>query len=160
MRCQAIERLILEGEERPLREEERRALDRHLPACRGCRAFEAGRAALRQALKDLPAGELPVSLDLGTRRACLEELNPERVGTAVARRTRIPLPVVVASSLFALLAAVWLTASLGDLKPGDTMPWTSWVAVAFMAQGVFVLFLSPVIFRAVRRPAAEGAPIS
>jgi hypothetical protein len=159
MSCKAIERLILEGEERPLREEERRALDGHLGLCPDCRTFQAGRIALRQALKGLPAGELPASLDLGTRRACLEELDPERAGTAAARRANVPWPVVAASVLFALLAAVWLTATLGDLKPGDALPWTSWVAVAFIAQSVLALFLSPVIFRAVRRPAVEGPSI-
>jgi anti-sigma factor RsiW len=160
MTCKAIERLILESEERPLREEERRAVDGHLGSCPNCRAFQAGRADLQRALKSLPAEELPASLDLETRRACLGELDLERGGTAAARRANVPWPVVIASVLFALLAAFWLTATLGDLKPGDALPWTSWVAVAFIAQGVFVLFLSPVIFRAVRRPAFEDAPIS
>jgi len=159
MRCKAGQRLILEGEERPLRDEERRALDGHLETCPECRTFQAGRIALRRALKELPAEELPAPLDLGTRRACLAELDAERRGTA-ARGANVPWPVVAASVLFAILAVVWLTATLGDLKPGDTLPWTSWVAVAFIAQGVFVLFLSPVIFRAVRTPAAEDAPVS
>lgn len=160
MRCKAIERLILEAEERPLLEDERRTLDRHLPGCRECRGFVAGRAALRQAVKGLPAEELPPALDLGTRRACLEELAPERPGTAASRRARVPLPVVVASALSAVLAVIWLTVTLADAGPGDALPWTSWVAIAFLAQSAFVLFLSPVIFRAARRPAVGGAPIS
>ncbi len=161
MRCQAAERLILESEERPLVEKERLLLDGHLERCPDCRAFQAGRAALRQALKDLPAAGLPVSLDAGTRRACLEELAAERAGTAAARTPRVPWPVVAASVLGALLAAVWLAGTLPDIQPGETLPWTAWLAVAFMAQNVFVLFLSPVIFRASRRPdAVEDAQTS
>jgi hypothetical protein len=160
MTCKAIERLILESEGRPLREEERGAVDGHLPACRNCRAFQAGRLALRQGLNDLAPGELPRSLDLRTRQACLEELGAGREGRAAAvRRAGVPLPIVVASALFALLAAVWLTATLADAKPGDALPWTSWVAIAFMAQNVFMLFLSPVIFRAARPSAVETATI-
>ncbi len=160
MRCRASERLILEGEERTLREEERRALGGHLERCPDCRAFEAGRAALLRAVEDLPPGQLPESLDLGTRRACLEDLAAARQGGGAAvRGARVPWPVVAASALFALLAAVWLAATLPDVKPGDVLPWTTWAAIAFMAQNVFILFLSPVIFRATRRPDVEAAAI-
>jgi len=157
MRCHDFERLILDGEERPLTENERRALNGHLERCPDCRAFEAGRAALRQALKDLPAAGLPESLDVGTHRACLEELAAERAGIAAGRAARVPWPVVAASALAAILAAVWLTATLPDIKLGDALPWTAWLAVAFMAQSVFVLFLSPVLLRTARRPDAEDA---
>src|SRR5512135_1072211 len=131
MRCQAAERLILESEERPLLEKERPALDSHLERCPDCRAFRAGRAALRQALKDLPAAGLPESLDVGTRRACLGELAAERAGTAAVGTPRVPWPVAVASVLAALLAAVWLAGTLPDINPGETLPWTAWLAVAF-----------------------------
>ena len=157
MKCQAVERLILEGEERPLREDERRTLDGHLAGCPDCRAFESGRADLRRSLADLSRPGLPSSVDLRTRRACLEELDLQR---KVAATARVPVPVVAASALFALVAAVWLAVTLADVMPGDSLPWTAWAAVVFLAQSVFVLFLSPVIFRAARRPDLEGTQVS
>ncbi len=160
MTCKAIERLILESEGRPLGENERGEVDRHLPACPGCRAFQAGRRAVREGLKDLSPTGLPRSLDLRTRRRCLEELGalPEGSWEAV-RKTKVPLSVVGASVLFALLAVVWLTVTLAEVKPGDALPWTAWVAIIFIAQNVFMLFFSPVIFRAARTAAVETASI-
>ena len=34
---------------------------------------------------------------------------------------KVPWPVVAASALFALLAAVWLAVTLADVKPGDSL---------------------------------------
>ena len=159
MTCKAIERLILEREERPLGADERGAVDRHLPACPDCRAFQAGRRALGEGLKDLPKEGLPRSLDLRTRQLCLEEMGADSEGSPVAaRKAKVPLPVIAASVLFALLAAVWLTVTLADFKPGEALPWTAWVAVAFIAQNAFVLFFSPVIFRAARTAGTASIP--
>ncbi|MGZ4887223.1 MAG: zf-HC2 domain-containing protein, partial [Candidatus Aminicenantales bacterium] len=74
MNCKAIERLILEGEERHLEEGERRRVEEHLRDCPGCRAFEAGRRVVREELKEIGLEGLPRTLDLRTRNLCLEAL--------------------------------------------------------------------------------------
>jgi uncharacterized membrane protein len=66
------------------------------------------------------------------------------------RRAKVPLPVIAASVLFTVLAAIWLTAALADLTPGENLPTTAWLAIAFIAQNVLVLFLAPVILGAGR----------
>jgi anti-sigma factor RsiW len=147
MNCKAIERLILEGEERALGGDEKRLVEAHFGECPGCRAFEAGRRAIREGLKDFRRAELPRPLDLRTRRLCLEALGSRR---AVARKARIPVPVIAASILFAVLAVIWLTATLSEVAPGEPLPSGGWVAIVFIAQNALVLFLSPVILRAAR----------
>jgi len=155
MKCKAIERLILESEEHALGGDEKRLVEAHLRECSGCRAFEAGRRTIREALKDFRRAELPRPLDLRTRRLCLEALG----GSAAARKARIPVPVIAASILFSVLAAVWLTATLLDVAPGEPLPSGAWVAIVFIAQNALVLFLSPVILRAVR-PSKTETPLS
>jgi hypothetical protein len=155
MTCKAIEQLILESEERPLRGDERRLAEDHLRGCLGCRMFQAGRPAIREATRDLGRAELPRSLDLRTRRLCLEALD----GDPAAGKAKIPGPVIAASALFTVLAAIWLTVTLIDVTPGQPLPSGAWAAIIFIAQNVLVLFLSPVILRKAR-PLENGTSSS
>lgn len=164
MNHRTIERLILESEERSLDAEERRRVDGHLKDCAGCRAFAAGRLAVRESLKDVRWPEPSPSVEARTRRLCLEELNAAAAGSRErAGRARIPVPVAAAAVLFVVLAAIWLTGVLADLAPGKSLPATAWLAVAFIAQNVLMLFLTPVVLGA-GRPAGDektqfGQPI-
>jgi hypothetical protein len=151
MTCKAIEQMILESEERPLEESERRKVEAHLRDCRSCRAFENGRRTIREELKGLPRADLPPSLDLRTRRLCLEALaGGSATASPAAGRARIPVPVIAVSVLFTVLAAIWLTVALVDVRPGQTLPSGAWAALVFIAQNVLMLFLSPVVLRTTR----------
>jgi hypothetical protein len=150
MTCRKCERLILAAEDRSLGAGERRALDDHLRGCARCRAFAAGREALRGAAADLRWPAPPASVGAETRRLCLEEL----AGTGAAERPRLPVPVAAAALLFTVLAAVWVAGALADLKPGENLPASAWLAIAFIAQNVITLFLAPVVLGA-GRPAAD-----
>jgi hypothetical protein len=151
MKCKAIERLILENEERELAGDEKRLVESHLRECARCRAFEAGRRTIREGLKDVWWEELPLALDLRTRRLCLEALGvvPAESGQT-KRRAKVPLPVIAAAAVFTILATVWLTATLADLTPGENLPTTAWLAIAFVAQNALMLFLTPIILGAGR----------
>jgi hypothetical protein len=155
MTCKSIEQLILESEERPLRGDERRLAEDHLRGCPGCRAFEAGRRTIREGVRDIGRADLPRSLDLRTRRLCREAL----AGDPAAAKAKVPVPVIAASVLFTVLAAIWLTATLIDVTPGQPLPSGAWAAIVFIAQNVLVLFLSPVILR-MARPSENGTSSS
>jgi anti-sigma factor RsiW len=158
MNCHAIELLILESEGRTLDEAERRKLDDHLRSCPACRAFQAGRLAIRRGIREISGGELPPGLSAETRRLCLEALEGRTSGAAATRgRGRVPALIVVVSVLFTVLAALWLATALADVSPGRSLPPEAWAAIAFVVQNVLMLFLSPLIFRA-ERPAENEAP--
>jgi hypothetical protein len=146
MTCKAIERLILESEERALGVDERRQVEDHLRDCPGCRAFEAGRRRILEDLKVFLQAELPHSLDLRTRRLCLEAL----AGGSAAGKAKVPVPIIAASVLFTVVAVAWLTVSLIDVVPGQPLPSGTWAGIVFIAQNVLMLFLSPVILRPAR----------
>jgi anti-sigma factor RsiW len=155
MNHRTIERLILESEERSLDAEERRRVDVHLEDCAACRDFAAGRLAVKDSLKDVRWPEPSPAVEAKTRRLCLDEMNAAAAGSRErAGRARTPVPVIVAAVLFAVLAAVWLAGVLADLAPGESLPATAWLAVAFIAQNVLMLFLTPVILGA-GRPAGD-----
>lgn len=156
MTCRKSERLVLEAEDRPLEAAERGNLDDHLGGCVRCRAFAAGRQALRGAAADLRWPAPPASVGAETRRLCLAELAGAEAGGARSRagRARMPVPVAVAALLFTVLAAVWIAGVLADLKPGESLPAAAWLAVAFIAQNVITLFLAPVVLGA-GRPAGD-----
>lgn len=151
MTCQTIERLILDAEDRPLDESERRRLDEHLYSCPACRAFQAGRAALRREIREIADEKLPSSLSARTLQVCLESLGGRYAGASPATaRRRVPVLIIVASVLFTALAAWWLAATLVDVTPSQSLPTAAWVAVAFIAQSGLMLFLAPLVLRASR----------
>ena len=161
MNCKAIERLILESEERPLADGERRSVEAHLRDCRGCQAFEDGRRTIREELKDLRRAGLPPSLDLRTRRLCLEALAGGPAAASPAEgKPKIPVPVIAVSVLFTVLAVIWLTVALVDVMPGQPLPSGAWAAIAFIAQNALMLFLSPVILRSARTPEKYNEPFA
>jgi hypothetical protein len=148
MNCKAIERLILESEERPLTDGELRSVEEHLRDCPGCRAFEAGRRVALEALKQMGREELPRSLDLRTRNLCLDALGAgAAAGLADAARAKVPFAITAVSLLFTGLAVIWLTVTLLDVTPGQPLPSSAWAAIVFIAQNALMLFLSPVILR-------------
>lgn len=151
MTCKAIEHLILESEERPPAESDRREVEDHLRACARCRRFRNDRQAIRESFAGFRPKALPPALDLRTRRLCREALR----GEDAAAGAKIPVPIIVASVLFGILAAVWLTISLIDVKPDETIPPGAWAAIAFLVQDVLMLVLSPVLLRGARQRDAE-----
>jgi len=143
MTCKTIERLILESEERPLAEGDRRKVEGHLRDCARCRRFQNDRLAVRESLAGFRPAGLPPSLDLRTRRLCRDALS----GAGTEVRAKIPVPVIIASVLFGVLAVVWLTIALADVEPGQPVPPGAWAAIAFLVQNVLMLILSPVLLR-------------
>jgi len=156
MSCRTIEHLILAGEDRPLDAGERRRVDGHLRGCTNCRAFASGRAMVRGVLRDLQWPEPPPGVDAETRRLCREEMAAAEE-RAAAGRARAPVPVLAATVLFTILASAWLTFALADAVPGGTLSAAAWGALVLIAQNGLVLFLAPVILRAVR-PARGATP--
>jgi anti-sigma factor RsiW len=148
MNCKAIERLILDGEERPLADGERQRVEEHLRDCPGCRAFEAGRRVIREGLEEFRREGLPRSLELRTRNLCRDALGAG--ASADGARTKVPVAVTVVSLLFTVLAVIWLTVALVDVTPGQPLPSSAWAAIVFIAQNALMLFLSPVILRPAR----------
>lgn len=151
MNCNAIERLILESEERHLEQNKRRRVEEHLRVCPGCLAFEAGRRVIQEGLEEFRRERLPRSLDLRTRNLCRDALVAgAAAGSTDAARTKVPLAVTAVSLLFTVLAVIWLTVTLVDVTPGQPLPSSAWAAIAFIAQNALMLFLSPVILRPAR----------
>ena len=154
MTCKAIERLILESEDRLLDSGERRRVDDHLHDCAGCRSFAAARAMIRKALAGVRWPEPPPAVAARTRQACLEEMGAA-AGRTGERRARVPVPVAAAALLFTVLAAVWIAGVLADFTPGQSLPTSAWLALAFIAQNVLMLFLTPVVLGAGRPTGGE-----
>jgi len=151
MTCRAIERLLLESDDRTLDGDERRAVEEHLGACSACRAFLADRRRIRGGLGEVDWPALPSSLGRRTRGLCLEAMNRGlEAGSPSPAGARVPVLVVAASIFFVVLVAIWLTGVLADVDPDLPLPPIAWAAIAFLAQNAFVLLVSPVIFRAAR----------
>jgi hypothetical protein len=153
--CRDIERLLLEGEDRPFAAPERRAVEDHLGACGRCRAFAEDRRALREEIGSLRWPDPPRALVRGTRRLMLES------GTA-AKPAAPPAWVLVALALAAVATGVWLAVALAGVTPETTLadlPAAGLAAVVVIVQNALMLLFAPVVLRKVRarRRAEESA---
>jgi anti-sigma factor RsiW len=151
MRCRAVERQLLAGEDRAWTEAEKRAVEAHLAACPACRRFQEARQRMRAGGAGLWGGEPPATVSESTRRACLDAIRED--GDARRAASRVPAPVIAASVVFSAVTIAWVVLSLVGAGPVDS--WTSLEALPFaaraglllIAQNVFVLLLAPVILR-------------
>ena len=143
--CRDIERLMLEGEDRPFSAGERSLLEEHLRGCAGCREFAADRALVRGELAGIRWPAPPDELVLRTRRLLRE--------SGAAAPAAVPVWVLAALAVVTVITSLWLAAWLPDISPGMTLadlPFGAWAAVFIIAQNALMLFCAPVVLRTAR----------
>ncbi|MGB8952082.1 MAG: zf-HC2 domain-containing protein [Candidatus Aminicenantales bacterium] len=154
MTCRDIERLILERDDRPLSQEERRAVEEHLRGCENCRLFESGFAGIRKELRGIEWEILPEPLSFRTKRMALDVMGGKTAKESAARRRMsVPAAILAALAILTILTVIWVTGTLIDLAPEPTLkdlPIAAWGALLLIAQNALILFFTPVILRAMR----------
>jgi predicted anti-sigma-YlaC factor YlaD len=150
LRCQDIESLLLEGEDRALAAGERRLVEEHLLGCEHCRGFAADRKLIREELAAVRWPTPPDELVLKTRRM-LGEVSP-------AARAVPPAWVLVALAAVVIVTSVWLAFSLPEITPDTTLadlPFAARVAILVIVQNALMLFCAPVVLRTTRARRSE-----
>jgi hypothetical protein len=154
LRCRDTERLLLEGEDRPLTPGERALAEDHLNGCGRCRTFVADRGLIREGLAAVRWPDPPDELVLRTRRLV-------RTGRPDADAAALPAWVLVALAIVSVVTAVGLTVSLADVTPDMTLadlPVGALAAIIIIVQNALMLFFAPIVLRAfrARRRASES----
>jgi|GEM_PF-580040 len=158
-RCRDIERLILEREESRLTAGDEKLIGDHLRVCSRCRDFEAALAGMREELPGMIWPSPPAGLDRRVLCRARGVLAGEERGPGEARQA-LPRPVLAAAAALTVLLAVWSTAALADIGPGQILsdlPFAAKAALLLIAQNALMLFFAPVALRA-GRPWAGGPP--
>jgi anti-sigma factor RsiW len=151
MRCQDIERLILEARERELLREERLALEAHLESCSRCAAFHGFLRKIGISLQEPAAPELSAELAENVRLRCRAEfdsLSRAEAGQEVARGTaKIPWSVWAAVFVLTGLTLLFLIPGLEQFRQSQKLTPGIAVVLAVILQNAVMLFASPLLMR-------------
>jgi hypothetical protein len=139
MRCQDIERLILESEERELSGEERLALDEHLARCASCTGFNDFCHSLRITSPNGPEQDLPAEVDQRVRRLCHQELNKKSAG--------VPWMIWAALALLMFLTIDFLIPRVEEFWQNQKVTLEMGLVIILLLQNALMLFFAPVIIR-------------
>lgn len=154
MRCQDVERLILEASERELRREERAEVEQHVAQCAACASFRDFRQDLQNGLRNAVPPTLPAELDERVRLACRAELKARlesAAGPATARRSAaVPWPIWAALGVLTVLTLAVLIPGLEEFRQGQKLTAGVALALGILLQNAVALFFAPVLMR--RRP--------
>jgi len=151
MRCQDIERLILEAEERELSREERLAIDEHLPRCSECASFKDFRKELRLSLQNVPVQRLPSELENRVRLICHSELNSKALGQLRLSRsrksTRVPWMIWASLVVLTFLTIDFLIPRIEEFWQNQKFTLETVLVLILMLQNALMLFFAPIIIR-------------
>lgn len=143
MRCQDVERLMLESNEKERAPEERRSLQAHLETCSQCAAFKDFRAGLRSVWENAPAPDLAPEFIEKVRRRCHDELvqGPSRPAAGV------PWPIWAAFGVLTVITLGFFIPQILDFfSSREFTPALAWLLIILM-QNAVMLFFAPVIMR-------------
>jgi len=143
MRCQDVERLMLETSEREWSLEERRVLEAHLETCPDCAAFRDFREGLRAAREKAPAPELNADLAEKVRLRCHAELAPK----AVRRPAGVPWSIWAAFGILTVITLGFFIPQIQEFFATSEFTPTIGLLLVIILQNAVMLFFTPVIMR-------------
>ncbi len=151
--CRDVELLVIEGEDGELPAEARRLVEDHLRGCPRCQGFAADRGTIRGAFAAERWPAPPEALVRATRRRLVEE-------SAGSREPAVPAWILVALAVMAVVTGFWLTIALADVGPETALadlPVAGLAAVIVIVQNALMLFLAPVVLKAIRSRRRQAA---
>jgi hypothetical protein len=156
MRCQDIERVIIDSSERKLSQEERRAIEQHVNQCAECARFRDDLKNIQASIKKIPALTPPEKLERRTSALCHAELSSRLASEKqlVSQTQPSPIPWVIWIALIALivLTAFLLFSLFKDIRMNQPLSFESIFVLCLILQNAVMLFFAPVIIRKYRWP--------
>jgi hypothetical protein len=151
MRCQDIERLMLEVGDRELTGKEKDLLERHLARCAACASFGGFLGELEFIGQDVQGPALPSELEKRVRLACHEELGSRVQGRK--RRSRsvpsagVPWAIWAALAALIILTLCFLIPGIEAFRQEQKITLEGVLALLLVFQNALMLFFTPVIMR-------------
>ena len=146
MRCQDMERLMLEKAEESSTPEERRALEAHLDSCPECAAFRDFRKSLKSAFEGGSVPRLAPGLAEKVRALCHSELGPR----PAQREADIPWAIWAAFGILTVITLGFLIPQILDFFSTKEFTPAMGLLLAILLQNAVTLFFAPVIMRSHR----------
>lgn len=144
MRCQDIERILIEGTSPPIGGPNVGDLEGHLAACPSCAAFQADLGKIRNHHRGPIPPVLPPALDARTKAAWRAELLAPRPA---------PLPgwLIAALSVLTALTAIIVYPIFAAPEIVEPLSFPTAARIALLLQNGMMLFVAPILFRKFKR---------
>lgn len=143
MRCQDIERLILDRSGQEWKPEERRFLEAHLETCPRCAAFKDFREGLQAVLARAPSPELEPRRVEEIRLLSHAELGRQ----ALRRRAGVPWPIWAAFGVLTMITLGFFIPQIQEFFASRKFTPEVGILLAVILQNAAMLFFAPVIMR-------------
>jgi anti-sigma factor RsiW len=143
MRCQDVERLILDKSEKEWKPEERRVLESHLKTCPDCAAFKDFREGVRAVLARASAPQMEPRRAEEVRLRSHAELRRQ----AIRRRAEVPWPIWTALGVLTMITLGFFIPQIQEFfATREFTPAVGFLSVIVL-QNAVILFFAPVIMR-------------
>lgn len=159
MRCQDVERLILEASERELSAEDELAVEQHLAKCVGCAGFAGFWKELHAASQEQALPKLAPQLEERVRLRCRVELKaelksrlrPEPLPPLYPAPSRpsapVPWPVWAALAVLTVLTLSFLIPGIEEFLQEQKFSALSILLFVLLLQNALALFFIPLLMR-------------
>ncbi len=153
MRCQDVERLIVEESE--LGPAERDEMESHLSRCARCSDLRNFKKALHERVAEVAAPELPAGLDARVRKSAHAELIARLGGRVAGARpdvkVEVPGLIWAALTVITVLTLSFLIPGVQDLVENQKLTLGTGLVLILILQNALTLFFAPVVLRRERR---------
>lgn len=154
MKCQDIERLIIDSSEEDFSEEERERIEEHLAQCPRCQSFQDDLKKIRTSLKEMTPLSPPAELARRTQLLCYTRMRrSQQAEKQVHTRIQAPaIPVYIWVALVSLtILTVILTLPLIEgLTSDQPLQPPMFGVLILMIQNAVMLCFSPILLRKYR----------
>lgn len=150
MRCQDVERLMLEAGDRDPSREELLIIEDHLVHCAACAAFMEDWQNIRANLEKAPKPELPLSLETRVRSLCHDEIEARRAVQKqpdFSRDASVPWPIWAALAVLTGLTLALVIHAIEEFSRSREVTLEIVLLLALILQNGLTLFFVPVIMR-------------
>lgn len=154
MKCQTIERLIIDSSEEDFNEEQRNRIEEHLARCPRCRKFKKDLERIHSYLKGITPPSPSVQVESLTRHLCHirmgKSLSPEEKTSARIHTPAIPVYIWVALVSLTVLTLILTLPLIRGLTSGQPLSLTLIGVLVLVIQNAAMLCFSPILLRKYR----------
>jgi predicted anti-sigma-YlaC factor YlaD len=154
MKCQDIERLVIDSSEEDLNEEQRKRIEKHLARCPRCRKFQKDLEKIRAYLEEINPLSPSVEVESRTRHLCHvqmgKSLSPEEKTSTRTHKPAIPIYIWVALVSLTVLTLILTLPLITGITSGQPLPLPLVGVLVLVIQNAVMLCFSPILLRKYR----------
>ena len=154
MKCQDIERLIIESSEEDFYEEQKKRIEEHLARCPRCQQFQKDLEKIRAFLMEITPPSPSTEVESRTQHLCHvrmgKSLSPEEKTRALIHTPAIPVYIWAALVSLTVLTLILTFPLIMGMTSDQPLPFPLVGVLVLVIQNAVMLCFSPILLRKYR----------